>query len=43
MAFPSKTHSLSWSHTRMTVLDRCERKYYLNYYDGDLKKKDPEL
>ncbi|MCR5412588.1 MAG: hypothetical protein K6E76_06525 [Patescibacteria group bacterium] len=27
----------------MTVLEWCERKYYLNYYDFDLKKRDKEL
>ncbi|MBQ7073794.1 hypothetical protein IJM86_01750 [bacterium] len=39
----SPKHNLSRSHTRITVLERCERKYYLNYYDFDLKKRDPEL
>ena len=43
MAFPTKKSTLSRSHTRMTVLEWCERKYYLNYYDFDLKKRDKEL
>jgi hypothetical protein len=38
-----KGKSLSWSNTRITVLERCERKYYFNYYTFALKEPHPEL
>jgi hypothetical protein len=30
--------SLAWSNTRITVLERCERKYYFNYYTFALRE-----
>ncbi len=38
---PKKT--LSRSNTRMSVLEYCERKYYLNYYTFALKQDTPDL
>ena len=38
---PKKT--LSWSNTRITLLEYCERKYFLNYYTFALKEENPEL
>ena len=38
---PKKT--LSWSNTRMSTLEHCERKYYLNYYTFALKQDNPDL
>jgi hypothetical protein len=35
--------SLAWSNTRITLLEYCERKYYLNYYTFALKEPHPEL
>ena len=35
--------SLAWSNTRITVLERCERKYYFNYYTFALRDPHPEL
>jgi len=38
---PKKT--LSWSNTRITLLEHCERKYFLNYYTFALKQNFPDL
>ena len=38
---PKKT--LSWSNTRITLLEYCERKYFLNYYTFALKPQNEEL
>lgn len=38
---PKKT--LSWSNTRITLLEYCERKYFLNYYTFALKENFPDL
>ena len=38
---PKKT--LSWSNTRITLLEYCERKYFLNYYTFALKQNFPDL
>ena len=38
---PKKT--LSWSNTRITLLEYCERKYFLNYYTFALKQDFPDL
>ena len=38
---PKKT--LSWSNTRITLLEYCERKYFLNYYTFALKDNNPDL
>ena len=38
---PKKT--LSRSVTRMSVLEYCERKYFLNYYTFALKQDNPDL
>lgn len=35
--------SLSWSNTRITVLEYCQKKYFLNYYSDWLRNKYPEL
>lgn len=47
MAYPSRKprtkKTLSRSNTRMTLLEYCERKYYLNYYTFAIKRKSPEL
>lgn len=37
------THKLSWSNTRITLLEYCEKKYYLNYYTSALKLDYPAL
>ena len=38
---PKKT--LSRSNTRITLLEYCERKYFLNYYTFALKQDNPDL
>jgi hypothetical protein len=38
---PKKT--LSWSNTRIALLEHCERKYFLNYYTFALKQDYPDL
>ena len=38
---PKKT--LSWSNTRIALLEHCERKYFLNYYTFALKQNYPDL
>lgn len=38
---PKKT--LSWSNTRITLLEYCERKYFLNYYTFALKQDYPDI
>ncbi|GHW02752.1 hypothetical protein AGMMS50249_5380 [candidate division SR1 bacterium] len=40
---PRTKKTLSWSNTRITLLQRCERKYYFNYYTFALKDQYPEL
>jgi hypothetical protein len=35
--------TLSWSNTRITLLEYCERKYFLNYYTFALKQDNPDL
>lgn len=35
--------SLSWSNTRITVLEYCQKKYFFTYYSDGLKKRYPEL
>lgn len=35
--------TLSWSNTRITLLEYCERKYFLNYYTFALKQDYPEI
>ncbi|MDR2190607.1 MAG: hypothetical protein LBP53_05480 [Candidatus Peribacteria bacterium] len=40
---PNNGKSLAWSNTRITLLERCERKYYFNYYPFALKVPHPEL
>ncbi|GHV22601.1 hypothetical protein FACS189428_4910 [Clostridia bacterium] len=37
------TKGLARSNTRITVLEWCERKYYLNYYTFALKQSHPDL
>lgn len=39
----SKMNKLSWSNTRITLLEYCEKKYYLNYYTFALKNFNEEL
>lgn len=36
-------HSLTWSTTRITVLEYCNKKYYFNYYPHALKPVDEHL
>ncbi len=38
-----KTNKLSWSNTRITLLEYCEKKYFLNYYSFALKQQNPKL
>ena len=38
---PKKT--LSRSNTRITLLEYCERKYFLNYYTFALKQDNPDI
>ena len=38
-----KTNKLSRSHTRISTLEYCEKKYFLNYYTFSLKKIDQKL
>jgi len=40
---PQRNKGLSWSNTRITVLERCERKYYFNYYTFAIKEPHPDL
>ena len=35
--------TLSWSNTRMALLEHCERKYFFNYYTFALKQDYPDL
>ncbi|MDR0369484.1 MAG: hypothetical protein LBH96_02935 [Candidatus Peribacteria bacterium] len=35
--------TLTWSNTRITVLEYCERKYYFNYYTFALRDEHPDL
>ena len=49
MSYPSHSNqrkpkkTLSWSNTRITLLEYCERKYFLNYYTFALKQDRPDL
>lgn len=36
-------HKLSWSNTRITLLEYCEKKYYLNYYTTALRSDYPDF
>lgn len=38
-----KPNKLSWSNTRITLLEYCEKKYFLNYYTFALKKTSTDL
>ncbi|MBO4204087.1 hypothetical protein J5893_04680 [bacterium] len=40
---PRAKKTLSRSSTRITILEYCERKYYLNYYTFALKQDHPDL
>ncbi|MDR2416288.1 MAG: hypothetical protein LBD75_06955 [Candidatus Peribacteria bacterium] len=42
-SYQKRGKSLTWSNTRITLLEYCERKYYLNYYTFALKEPHPEL
>jgi hypothetical protein len=42
-SYQKRGKSLAWSNTRITLLEYCERKYYLNYYTFALKEPHPEL
>jgi hypothetical protein len=39
----SNMSSLSWSNTRITVLEYCQKKYFFTYYSDGLKHKYPEI
>lgn len=39
----NKANKLSWSNTRITLLEYCEKKYFLNYYTFALKNLDYDL
>jgi hydroxymethylpyrimidine pyrophosphatase-like HAD family hydrolase len=41
--YQKRDKGLAWSNTRITVLERCERKYYFNYYTFALKEPHPDL
>ncbi|MDR0651016.1 MAG: hypothetical protein LBG59_06580 [Candidatus Peribacteria bacterium] len=41
--YQKRGKSLTWSNTRITLLEYCERKYYLNYYTFALKEPHHEL
>lgn len=41
--FPKNSNKLSWSNTRITLLEYCEKKYFLNYYTFALKKRDQKI
>ena len=36
-------HTLTWSTTRITVLEYCNKKYYFNYYPHSLRDINEEL
>jgi len=36
-------HSLTWSTTRITVLEYCNKKYYFNYYPHSLRDINEEI
>ena len=36
-------HTLTWSTTRITVLEYCNKKYYFNYYPHTLRNMNEEL
>ena len=38
-----KRYGLSWSNTRISLLEYCEKKYFFNYYTFALKKTDFDL
>jgi hypothetical protein len=38
-----RNYSLTWSNTRITVLEYCNKKYFFNYYPHALKDVDEEL
>lgn len=39
----NRSYTLTWSTTRITVLEYCNKKYYLNYYPHTLRDIDEEL
>lgn len=39
----NRNYSLTWSNTRITLLEYCNKKYYLNYYAHALRDVDQEL
>ena len=36
-------HTLTWSTTRITVLEYCNKKYYFNYYPHALRNLDKDV
>ena len=36
-------HTLTWSTTRITVLEYCNKKYYFNYYPHALRSLNEEV
>jgi hypothetical protein len=38
-----RNYSLTWSNTRITLLEYCNKKYYFNYYPHTLRDVDEEL
>lgn len=38
-----RNYSLTWSNTRITLLEYCNKKYFLNYYPHTLRDIDEEL
>ena len=40
---PYYNHTLTWSTTRITVLEYCNKKYYFNYYPHSLKPINEDL
>lgn len=38
-----RNYSLTWSNTRITVLEYCNKKYFFNYYPHALREVNQEL
>jgi hypothetical protein len=41
--YPKRQNTLTWSTTRITVLEYCNKKYFFNYYPHSLKEVDEKV
>lgn len=39
----NRSNNLSWSTTRITVLEYCQKKYFFNYYTHSLRDVDEKI